>query len=156
MCPGICNGEAMNFCPYVTGAIGFACGVLSTAILCKIKRNAGAASRGDARGKVAARRGARPPAKIHPAPPPGSIEIYVGNLSYDMTEDELRKEFEAFGKVDDARIITNRFNGHSKGFGFVHMPNREEVAAAVAALDNKEIRGRRMRCNEAKSEERNA
>ena len=89
--------------------------------------------------------------KRHPAPADGSIEIYVGNLSYDMTEDQLRKEFEAYGKVNSARIITNRYNNKSKGFGFVHMPNRDEADAAVAALNDKEILGRKMKCNEAKN-----
>ena len=89
--------------------------------------------------------------KTHPAPADGSIEIYVGNLSYDLTEDQLRKEFEAYGKVNSARIITNRYNGKSKGFGFVHMPNRAEVDAALKALSDKEILGRKLKCNEAKN-----
>ena len=87
----------------------------------------------------------------HPAPADGSIEIYVGNLSYDMTDDQLRKEFEAYGKVNSARIITNRYNNKSKGFGFVHMPNRAEADAAVAALNDKEILGRKLKCNEARN-----
>ena len=89
--------------------------------------------------------------KRHPAPADGSIEIYVGNLSYDLTEDVLRKEFEAYGKVNSARIITNRFNNRSKGFGFVHMPNKAEADAAVKALSDKEILGRKLKCNEAKN-----
>ena len=89
--------------------------------------------------------------KPHPAPADGSIEIYVGNLSYDMTEEQLRKEFEAYGTVNSARIITNRYNGKSKGFGFVHMPNRAEADAAVAALNDKEVLGRPLKCNEAKN-----
>lgn len=95
--------------------------------------------------------GASRAAKAHPAPADGSIEIYVGNLSYELTEDRLRKEFEAYGKVNSARIITNRFNGKSKGFGFVHMPNRAEVEAALAGLGDKEILGRKMKCNVAKT-----
>ena len=87
----------------------------------------------------------------HPAPADGSVEIYVGNLSYDMTEAQLRKEFEAYGKVNSARLITNRFNGKSKGYGFVQMPVREEAEKAVAALNDKDIMGRKMRCNEAKN-----
>ena len=89
--------------------------------------------------------------KPHPAPADGSVEIYVGNLSYDMTEDQLRKEFEAYGKVNSARLITNRFNGKSKGYGFVQMPVREEAEKAVAALNDKDIMGRKMRCNEPKN-----
>ncbi|MBO7236937.1 MAG: RNA-binding protein [Kiritimatiellae bacterium] len=79
------------------------------------------------------------------------MEIYVGNLSYDLTEDVLRKEFEAYGKVNSARIITNRFNNRSKGFVFVHMPNKAEADAAVKALSDKEILGRKLKCNEAKN-----
>ena len=89
--------------------------------------------------------------KRHPAPADGSIEIYVGNLSYDLTEDQLRKEFEAYGTVNSARIITNRYNNKSKGFGFVQMPNRPEAEAAVKALNDKDILGRKLKCNEAKN-----
>ena len=89
--------------------------------------------------------------KHHTPPEDGSIEIYVGNLSYDLTEDRLRSEFEAFGKVNSARIITNRYNGKSKGFGFVHMPNEKEVEAAIAALNDKDILGRKLKCNVAKN-----
>ena len=89
--------------------------------------------------------------KPHPAPADGSVEIYVGNLSYDMTEDQLRETFAAYGKVNSARLITNRFNGKSKGYGFVQMPVREEAEKAVAALNDKDIMGRKMRCNEAKN-----
>ena len=83
--------------------------------------------------------------------PAGSVEIYVGNLSYELTEAQLRETFEAFGKVDAARVVTNRFNDKSKGFGFVVMPNRAEAEAAIAALNDKEILGRKMRVNEAKN-----
>lgn len=86
-----------------------------------------------------------------PAAPGGTIEIYVGNLSYDLTEDVLRKEFEAFGTVESARIITHRGSNKSKGFGFVHMPNRPEAEAAIKALDGKDVLGRRMACNEARN-----
>ena len=89
--------------------------------------------------------------KRHPAPADGSIEIYVGNLSYDLTEERLRKEFEAYGVVNSARIITNRYTNKSKGFGFVHMPNRAEADAAVKALSDKDILGRKLKCNEAKN-----
>ena len=89
--------------------------------------------------------------KPHPAPADGSVEIYVGNLSYEMTEEQLRKEFEAFGTVNSARLIMNKFNGKSKGFGFVQMPNRPEAEKACEALNDKEIMGRKMKCNEAKN-----
>jgi len=89
--------------------------------------------------------------KPHPAPADGSVEIYVGNLSYDMTEDQVRKEFEAFGKVNSVRLVMNRYNGKSKGFGFVQMPVRAEAEKACAELNDKEILGRKMKCNEAKN-----
>ena len=89
--------------------------------------------------------------KPHPAPADGSVEIYVGNLSYDMTEEQLREAFAAYGKVNSARLIMNRFNGKSKGYGFVQMPDRAEAEKAIAALNDKDILGRKMRCNEAKN-----
>ena len=96
------------------------------------------------------RRAARPPEPRTPIPA-GSVEIYVGNLSYDMTEAELRKTFEAFGTVDSARVVTNRYNNKSKGFGFVVMPNRPEAEKAIAAMSEKEVMGRKMRVNEAQN-----
>ena len=83
--------------------------------------------------------------------PAGSVEIYVGNLSYDLTEDELKKLFTEYGAVSSARIVSNRFNGKSKGFGFVVMPNRPEAEKAIAAYSEKEYMGRKMRVNEAKN-----
>ena len=83
--------------------------------------------------------------------PAGSVEIYVGNLSYDLTEDQLRKEFEAFGTVASARVVTNRYNDKSKGFGFVVMPNRPEAEKAIEAMNDKDVLGRKMRVNEAKN-----
>ncbi|HBO98663.1 MAG TPA: RNA-binding protein [Verrucomicrobia bacterium] len=77
--------------------------------------------------------------------------MYVGNLSYDTTEETLRAQFAAYGKVSLVRLITNRYNGKSKGFGFVQMPNRAEAEAAIAALNDKEIDGRKMKCNEARN-----
>ena len=106
------------------------------------------ASGGKAQQKRAARVVSSTPRQPIPA---GSVEIYVGNLSYELTEDQLRKEFEAYGTVNSARIITNRLNGRSKGFGFVHMPNRPEAEAAVKALNDKDILGRKLKCNEAKN-----
>ena len=82
------------------------------------------------------------------------VEIYVGNLSYDMTEEQMRKEFEKYGAVFSARIISNRFNQKSKGFGFVEMPNRSEAEAAIKALNDKDIQGRKLRVNEAKNKSR--
>lgn len=82
---------------------------------------------------------------------PGEVEIYVGNLSYDMTDDSLRGEFAKYGEVRSARIITNRFTSRSKGFGFVIMPNRPEAEKAIEALHEAEILGRKLRVNEARN-----
>ena len=83
-----------------------------------------------------------------------NVELYVGNLSYDVDEREMRKIFEAFGKVASARIIQNKFNGKSRGYGFVEMPDRDQAMAAIRALNGNDIKGRRIVVNEAKSEAR--
>ena len=144
-----------QMCCYIAAAIGFVAGVLVTCIACRLRgRCACGGVKGgkkDAPRKPAKRADGEKFEKRHPAPADGSIEIYVGNLSYDLTEDQLRKEFEAYGTVNSARIITNRLNGRSKGFGFVHMPNRPEAEAAVKALNDKDILGRKLKCNEAKN-----
>ena len=140
----------------VIAVAAFVLGAIAMCLLCKAgcscgRKQGGLKACGARRG---AKKGEERPfekRKPHPAPADGSIEIYVGNLSYDMTEEQLRKEFEAYGTVNSARLIINRFNGKSKGFGFVHMPNREEADRACAALNDKEICGRRMKCNEAKN-----
>ena len=143
-------------CAAVTVAVaafllGMAVAFLLGKVFCRCGR---AASGGQQRRAQQQRKGEERPfekRKPHPAPADGSVEIYVGNLSYELTEDQLREEFEAYGKVNSARLITNRFNGKSKGFGFVQMPDRAEAERAVAALNDKEIMGRRMKCNEAKN-----
>lgn len=84
----------------------------------------------------------------------GLIEIYVGNLSYDMSESDLQETFEEFGEVASSRIIKHRMSGKSKGFGFIEMPDRSEVDAAIRALDGKEVKGRKLVVNEAKSRSR--
>ncbi len=78
------------------------------------------------------------------------MDIYVGNLSYDMTTDELREAFEQHGTVDNAKIIMDRDTGRSKGFGFVEMPDQAEGEAAIAELNGAMIRGRAVRVNEAR------
>jgi len=132
----------------------FVLGMIVMCLLCKLFRPCGKKQGSCRKQNISAKRGEDKPfekRKPHPAPADGSIEIYVGNLSYDMTEDQLRKEFEEYGTVNSARLITNRFNGKSKGFGFVHMPNRAEAEKACAELNDKEILGRKMKCNEAKN-----
>ena len=132
----------------------FVLGMIAMCLLCKLFCPCGKKSCKKPAQKPAAKKGEERPfekRKPHPAPADGSVEIYVGNLSYDMTEEQLKKEFEAYGKVNMARLITNRYNGKSKGFGFVQMPNRDEAEKAVAALNDKEIQGRKIKCNEAKN-----
>ena len=143
-----------NACAAITIAVtAFVLGVIVMCLMCKICCPCGK--------KKSCKKTDKQPKKVeekpfekrkpHPAPADGSVEIYVGNLSYDMTEDQLRKEFEAYGKVNSARLITNRFNGKSKGYGFVQMPVRDEAERAVAELNDRDIMGRKMRCNEAKN-----
>jgi RNA recognition motif-containing protein len=83
-----------------------------------------------------------------------NVELYVGNLSYDVDEKEMRRAFENHGKVASARIIKNKFNGKSRGYGFVEMPDRGHAMAAIRALNGNEVKGRRIVVNEAKSEPR--
>jgi len=83
------------------------------------------------------------------------MNIYVGNISYNLTEDELRKAFSAFGDIKSASIIRDKQTGTSKGFGFVEMPNDEEAKAAISGLNGKELKGRALSVNEAKPRERN-
>jgi RNA recognition motif-containing protein len=81
------------------------------------------------------------------------VNIYVGNLAYTTTEDELRNMFEAYGKVDRASVVTDKMSGRSKGFGFVEMPNDAEGQAAIAALNETEVQGRKLMINVAKPKE---
>lgn len=82
------------------------------------------------------------------------IELYVGNLSYDMTEPELKKTFGAYGDVLSVRIIKNKFNDRSKGYGFVEMAVQAGADKAVKAMHGKEIMGRKLVVNEARSRSR--
>jgi RNA recognition motif-containing protein len=78
------------------------------------------------------------------------MNIYVGNLSNDATEDDLRKAFEEFGKVESVRIITDRYTGRSRGFGFVEMPVDDEAKTAISSMNGKELKGRELNVNEAR------
>jgi RNA recognition motif-containing protein len=78
------------------------------------------------------------------------MKMYVGNLPHEITESELKQEFTAFGAVDSAVLIKDKFTGSPKGFGFVEMPVRSEAEAAVAGLNEKEIKGRKIVVNEAR------
>jgi RNA recognition motif-containing protein len=78
------------------------------------------------------------------------MKIYVGNLSYEVTEEELRQEFEAFGKVESVNIITDKYSGRPKGFGFVEMPAVSEGQAAITGLNGKTLRERTLNVNAAR------
>jgi RNA recognition motif-containing protein len=78
------------------------------------------------------------------------MNIYVGNLLRETTEAELRQAFEAFGQVTSVKIITDRYTGDSRGFGFVEMPNDQEAKSAVSGLNGKDLRGRTLKVNEAR------
>ena len=81
------------------------------------------------------------------------MNIYVGNLSFDTTEDELRTAFESFGTVDSVKIIQDKYSGRSKGFGFVEMADDAEGKTAIAEMHGKELAGRELKCDEAKPKE---
>ena len=76
-------------------------------------------------------------------------KLYVGNLSYNTTEDGLRNIFSAFGNVASAKIIFDRETGNSKGFGFIEMSSDEEASAAITGVNGRELDGRQLRVNEA-------
>lgn len=78
------------------------------------------------------------------------MNIYVGNLSRDVTEDDLREAFGAFGNVESLSIVRDKYTGQSKGFGFVEIASKAEARAAIGALDLKELKGRAMTVNEAR------
>jgi len=78
------------------------------------------------------------------------MNIYVGNLSRDVTEDDLRQAFEAFGQVSSVNIIKDRFTGESRGFGFVEMPARTEAKDAITGLNSQDIKGQAVSVNEAR------
>jgi RNA recognition motif-containing protein len=84
------------------------------------------------------------------------MKIFVGNLSYQVTEEELRKEFMVYGAVASASIITDRYDNRPKGFAFVEMPTKSEAEAAIAGLNGKMLQGKAIIVNEArpKSESR--
>ena len=81
------------------------------------------------------------------------MNIYVGNLAYSVTEDDLRNAFAEYGKVSSASLIMDKFSGQSKGFGFVEMPDNSQAEAAIQALNETELGGRRMKVNQAKPRE---
>jgi RNA recognition motif-containing protein len=82
------------------------------------------------------------------------MNIYVGNLSYSLSDPELREAFAAFGEVSSVKVLVDRETGRSRGFGFVEMPNQSEGEAAISQLNGKELGGRALRVNEARPKAR--
>jgi RNA recognition motif-containing protein len=78
------------------------------------------------------------------------VNIYVGNLSFDVTEEDVQAAFEAFGKIESVKVIKDKYSGASRGFGFVEMSSQDEAKAAIAGLNGKELKGRAMNVNEAR------
>jgi RNA recognition motif-containing protein len=78
------------------------------------------------------------------------MNIYVGNMSYTVTEEDLQKAFEAFGQVASVSIIRDKFSNQSKGFGFVEMPSKEEAQAAITGMNGQDLKGRALNVNEAR------
>jgi RNA recognition motif-containing protein len=78
------------------------------------------------------------------------INVYVGNLAYSVTEDDLKAKFEECGTVEKASVIIDRLTGRSRGFGFVEMPNDEEAKKAIESMHDVELKGRKMLVREAR------
>ena len=78
------------------------------------------------------------------------MNIYVGNLAYEVTEEDLRLAFESFGQVETAAIIKDKYSGESKGFGFVEMPSKDEAQSAIDGLNDTDLQGRTLNVNEAR------
>jgi RNA recognition motif-containing protein len=83
------------------------------------------------------------------------MNIYVGNLNYRLSEDELRQAFEEYGEVTSAKIITDKLTGRSKGFGFVEMADDAQGKEAIANLNDSDLKGRNIRVNEARERTEN-
>ena len=81
------------------------------------------------------------------------MNIYVGNLPFDLTEDDLRTAFADFGKVDSVKIIMDRDTGRPRGFGFIEMAENDEGKTAISGMDGKELNGRAIKVNEARPRE---
>jgi len=83
------------------------------------------------------------------------MNIYVGNLHFNVNEDELKKAFEEYGEVTSVKIITDKYSGRSKGFGFVEMTNDQEAQQAIDNINGTEIKGRSVNVNQAREKENN-
>ena len=79
------------------------------------------------------------------------MNIYIGNLSPEVTEDDLREAFETFGQISSVKVIKDRFTGEPRGFGFIEMPDQQEARAAMEGLNGNELKGKAIIVNEARS-----
>jgi RNA recognition motif-containing protein len=84
------------------------------------------------------------------------MNIYVGNLSYEVNDDDLRQAFEQYGAVSTATVVKDKFSNASRGFGFVEMADKAEAEKAIAALNGKNLKGRTLNVNEARKREEHA
>ncbi len=78
------------------------------------------------------------------------MNIYIGNLSYEVTEEDLKQAFEGFGQVETVKVIKDNYTGRSKGFGFVEMSAKDEAQSAINELNDTELKGRTIKVNEAR------
>jgi RNA recognition motif-containing protein len=83
------------------------------------------------------------------------MNIYVGNLSYEVTEQDLQNAFEGFGQIESVKIIKDNYSGRSKGFGFVEMSNNADAQSAIDGLNDKELKGRTLKVNTARPRNNN-
>jgi RNA recognition motif-containing protein len=79
------------------------------------------------------------------------MKIYVGNMSFSTTEEELRAKFGEFGEVGEVTIVTDRDTGRPRGFGFITMPNEDEAHSAIEAMNGSDLGGRTLKVNEARA-----
>ncbi len=78
------------------------------------------------------------------------MNIYIGNLNFNLSEDELKQVFEEYGEVNSVKIISDKYSGRSKGFGFIEMPNDENAKKAIDELNGAEVKGRSLKVNQAR------
>lgn len=83
------------------------------------------------------------------------MKIYVGNIPREVTDDDLKQAFEAYGQIESAAVIKDKFTGESRGFGFIEMPSASEASAAISGMNGKELKGRALKVNEARPREDN-
>jgi len=82
------------------------------------------------------------------------VNIYIGNLSPNVTEEDLQQTFESYGSVESVKIIKDRYSGESRGFGFVEMSAKSEAQSAIEGLNGKELKGRTLKVNEARPQQK--